>query len=96
MLNKIDYYVEKARAKAEKAGKAFDESAAIEEAEKDAESSIQSSLTSYWQPKYITAYNSDDTEEMNRIEEILSSIVWEEKPFYDDIDKTLKQWGQSE
>ena len=39
--------------------------------EKEAKSSLRSSMTSYWKPLYKKAYQSGNTSEMNRIRQIL-------------------------
>ena len=41
--------------------------------EKNAKSSLRSSMTSYWKPRYKEAYQSGDTSEMARIRQILYS-----------------------
>ena len=39
--------------------------------EKEAKSSLRSSMTSYWKPLYKEAYKSKDTDEQERIKKIL-------------------------
>lgn len=51
------------------------------------EASLQSSVTTYWKPKYIEAYQSGNTDEMWRIKEILEATG-----FYEDVRKTTKNW----
>lgn len=55
--------------------------------EKEARSSIQSTLTSYWKPIYIAAYNAKDSAEMERIRRMLNSLG-----IYSDIVKTCQNW----
>lgn len=51
------------------------------------ESSLQSSTTSYWKPKYVAAYKQGDREEMRRIKDILRK-----SGFYENVEKTTKNW----
>ena len=85
--DKIEYYIEDARYKASMVGKKFDERKAREEAEKDTTSDLRSSVTSYWKPKYIEAYQNGDQEEMRRIQDILHEI-----DIYDSVSKTVSGW----
>jgi hypothetical protein len=39
--------------------------------EKEAKSSVRSSITSYWKPIFLEAYNSKDSAEQKRIRQIL-------------------------
>ena len=55
--------------------------------EKEARSAIQSTLTSYWKPLYIEAYNSKDDAEMERIRRMLNSLG-----IYQDVVKTCQNW----
>jgi hypothetical protein len=68
---KVETYVAKAKAEADKDGKTFSETKAKREAKSKAESSVKSAISSYWKPKYKEAYKKGDTEEMKRIRYIL-------------------------
>lgn len=55
--------------------------------EKEAKSSIKSSMTSYFKPMYLAAVQKKDTKEMDRIRKILI-----ECGLYDNVTKTLADW----
>jgi hypothetical protein len=55
--------------------------------EKEAKSSLKSSMTSYLKPLYIKAYRAKDNKEMDRVRKILV-----ECGLYDDVAKTLATW----
>jgi phosphoglycolate phosphatase-like HAD superfamily hydrolase len=57
------------------------------EAEKKAKASVRSSLTSYWKPLYLAAYQSKDSEEMKRIRKLLK-----ETKLYDNVVETCQDW----
>ena len=58
--------------------------------EKEAMSSLRSSLTSYWKPLYLAAYKSGDSSEMYRIRQILySSGLYGSQ---NDVVKTTQNW----
>lgn len=61
--------------------------------EKNARSSIKSSMTSYWKPLYKEAYKNGDTQEMYRIRTILLSSGLYGKT--SDVIKTAKDWLKS-
>ena len=54
---------------------------------KKAESSLQSSLTRYYKPLYLKAWEDDDREEMDRIRNALC-----QSRLYEDLGKTLQNW----
>lgn len=58
-----------------------------EDAEKDARSSVKSTVTSYWKPKYQQALDDNDTNEQQRIRSIL-----ERTGLYENVWKTTKGW----
>ena len=61
--------------------------------EKNAKSSVRSSMTSYWKPLYKQAYQSGNTTEMTRIRRILlSSGLYGTS---NDVVKTVKNWLKS-
>ena len=57
--------------------------------EKEAKSSLKSSMTSYLKPLYIKAYRAKDNKEMDRVRKILV-----ECGLYDDVAKTLATWAK--
>lgn len=57
------------------------------EAKKKAESSIQSSVTSYWKERYIEAYRNKDSAEMLRIRKILQELR-----LYKSVADTCSNW----
>jgi hypothetical protein len=58
--------------------------------EKNAKSSVRSSMTSYWKPLYKQAYQSGDNTEMLRIRRILlSSDLYGSSS---DVVKTVRNW----
>ena len=61
--------------------------------EKNAKTSIRSSMTSYWKPLYKEAYKNGDTQEMYRIRTILLSSGLYGKT--GDVIKTAKEWLKS-
>lgn len=61
-----------------------------EKAEKDAKSSIRSSLTSYWKPLFIKAYQEDDYIEQEEIyERLLSTGIYGTS---EDLRETITKW----
>ena len=61
-----------------------------EKAEKDAKSSIRSSLTSYWKPLFIKAYQEDDYIEQEEIYERLNSTgIYGTS---EELEKTIEKW----
>jgi hypothetical protein len=58
--------------------------------EKEAKSSLRSSMTSYWKPLYLEAYQSGDNSEMARIRRILNSSGL--YGYFDDVVKTAQDW----
>jgi hypothetical protein len=58
--------------------------------EKEAKSSLRSSMTSYWKPLYSQAYKSKNTTEMTRIRKILYASGLYGKS--DDVVKTCQGW----
>ena len=71
--NKMNVYLEEAKAKAEEEGKYFNEVKAKREAKSKAESAIKSAITSYWKPLYKEAYKNKNDEEMKRIRYMLKA-----------------------
>ena len=57
------------------------------EAKKKAESSVRSSVTSYWKKLYLEAYQSKDKDEMLRIRKLLK-----ETKLYDNVVETCQDW----
>lgn len=57
------------------------------EAKKKAESSVKSSLTSYWKPLYLKAKANKDLNEVKRIKALLKATK-----LYDDVTKTTDEW----
>lgn len=82
--------VEKLRKEAEKKGKTISEIELLANAEFDALSSIRSSITSYWKPRYILASEDGNSEEMDRIYNILLSTDLYGK--WNKLEKTLRNW----
>ncbi|MEE1048270.1 MAG: hypothetical protein U0M60_12725, partial [Clostridia bacterium] len=82
--------VEKLRKEAEKKGKTISEIELLANAEFDALSSIRSSITSYWKPRYILASEDGNSEEMDRIYDILLSTDLYGK--WNKLEKTLRNW----
>ena len=82
--------VEKLRKEAEKKGKTISEIELLAIAELDALSSIRSSITSYWKPRYILASEDGNSEEMDRIYNILLSTDLYGK--WNKLEKTLRNW----
>lgn len=62
--------------------------------EEKARSSVRSSLTRYWKPIYKAAYEGGDTEECERIEDILADSGLYGKP--KELRKTLKSWRKED
>ena len=61
-----------------------------EKAEKDAKSSIRSSLTSYWKPLFIKAYREDDYIEQEEIYNLLNSTgIYGTS---DELEDTIERW----
>ena len=89
---KVAEKVEAARAKAESKGNFFDEEEAREEAEYEVASSLRSTMTKYWKPKYIEAYNAGDSAEMDRIENILYMSALYEYKSSKTLDDVLDEW----
>ena len=58
--------------------------------EKEAKTSLKSTMTSYWKPLYKQAYKDKDTEEMKRIREILRDSGLYGRP--SEILNTVKSW----
>ena len=90
VAEKVKEYLLKVQADAYEKGESFDEDAAIEEADTRARASVRSSLTRYWKPLYVAAYQNSNVDECERIEDILndSGLYGNGKA----IRKTLKSW----
>ena len=71
--NKIDAYVEEARAEAEANGKSFNEARVRRESKSKAESAVKSAITAHYKKLYKEAYKNNDTEEMKRIRYMLKA-----------------------
>ena len=93
---KVTEKLEAARAKAEAKGNYFDEDEAREEAEYEVASSLRSTMTKYWKPKYQAAYYSNDTTEMYRIEDILYASGLYEYKSSKTLDDVLEEWIESD
>ena len=89
---KVTEKVETARDKAEAKGESFDENEAREEAEYEVASSLRSTMTKYWKPKYQQAYEANDTTEMYRIEDILYASGLYEYKSSKTLDDVLDEW----
>jgi hypothetical protein len=81
----------KAQREAEESGKRFKEKEARTRAELDARSAIRSSLTSYWKKRYITAFESGNRVEVNRIRTLLHITGIYGKRLKD-LDDILETW----
>ena len=81
----------KAQREAEESGKLFKEKEARTRAELDARSAIRSSLTSYWKKRYITAFESGNRVEVNRIRTLLHITGIYGKRLKD-LDDILETW----
>jgi hypothetical protein len=93
---KVTEKVEAARDKDEAKGKSFDEDEAREEAEYEVASSLRSTMTKYWKPKYQQAYEANDTTEMYRIEDILYASGLYEYKSSKTLDDVLDEWLYSD
>lgn len=93
---KVTEKLEAARAKAEAKGNDFDEDEAREEAEYEVASSLRSTMTKYWKPKYQQAYEANDTTEMYRIEDILYASGLYEYKSSKTLDDVLDEWLYSD
>ena len=64
-----------------------------QDAEKKAKSSVKSSMTNYWKPLYINAYQNKDNDEMKRIRNVLLSSGLYGRA--NDVVKTGQEWIKS-
>ena len=65
--------------------------------EKEAKSSIKSSVTSYWKPLYLAAYNSKDTAEMTRIRKLLATTgLYVNEYGASTVVETVQNWIKSQ
>lgn len=92
----ISLKVENALAQAERkvslTGEAFDEEELISETEDKAKSTLRSTMTKYWKPKYQQAYEANDSTEMYRIEDILYASGLYEYKSSKTLDDVLDEW----
>jgi hypothetical protein len=81
---------DKAKAKAEKEGKDFDEEEELEEAEKSAKSSVKSAITKEWKSAVIKAFEKANDKEKVRLRDLLFStgLYGSRKETYE----TMKKW----
>ncbi len=64
-----------------------EDGASKKEAQASAKSSVRSSVTRYWKPKYLEAYKNKDSKEMLRIRKLLDSTK-----LYDSVVNTTSEW----
>lgn len=89
---KVENALAAAERKASLTGEAFDEEELISETEDKAKSTLRSTMTKYWKPKYQQAYEANDTTEMYRIEDILYASGLYEYKSSKTLDDVLDEW----